>query len=79
MASESSRCEDCDLGLLDFYLRFSGKTKEVFELCVRHKLILDSRDWQVCGKLAVLDFSGKYIVENVYLWFLLGGHVWLLG
>ena len=53
------RCADCDVGLLDFCVRFFGKTKELFDLCVHHKLILENRDCPLCGKPAILDFNLK--------------------
>ena len=57
MAAE--RCQDCDIGLIDFCLRFSGKTRDLFDFCVRHKLILHEQQCGVCGKPAVLDFNKK--------------------
>lgn len=53
------RCADCDVGLLDFVKNFNGKTRELFHLCVRHKLILDSKECEVCGKQCTLDFNKK--------------------
>ena len=53
----ADRCEDCDIGLIEFCLKFSGKTRELFDFCVRHKLILKEKDCEKCGKAAVLDFN----------------------
>ncbi|MPC14586.1 hypothetical protein E2C01_007354 [Portunus trituberculatus] len=55
----ADRCEDCDIGLIDFCLRFSEKTRDLFDLCVCHKLILKEKKCEVCRKAAVLDFNKK--------------------
>lgn len=54
-----AECADCDVELSDFYVRFRGKTRELFDLCVSHKLILEEKQCEVCGKAAVLDFNRK--------------------
>ena len=55
----SDRCADCDIGLIDFCLRYSGKPRDLFDVCVRHKLVLGKKDCVKCGKLSVLDFKQK--------------------
>lgn len=54
-----AHCSDCDLGLLEFYHRYTGKPRDLFDLCVRHRLILESKECETCGKPATLDFSKK--------------------
>lgn len=56
---EANRCTDCDGGLIEFCLRYSGKAKDLFQLCVRHKVILDKKDCERCGQPAYLDFNQK--------------------
>ena len=36
----ADRCIDCDLGLFAFHLKYSGKPKDLVDLCISHKLIL---------------------------------------
>ena len=55
----ADKCEDCDTGLIDFCLRFCGKTRDLFDFCVRHKLVLKEKECEVCGNAAVLDFNKK--------------------
>ena len=55
----SDRCSDCDIGLIDFWLRYCGKTRDLFDLCVRHKIVLENKDCGKCGKTAVLSFTQK--------------------
>ena len=37
----AERCDDCDKGLIDFCFQYRGKARGLFDLCVRHKLILE--------------------------------------
>ena len=53
----AERCDDCDKGLIDFCFQYRGKARELFDLCVRHKLIFEDKNCEVCGKAAVLDFE----------------------
>ena len=55
----ADRCGDCDYGLFDYLRKYSGKPKDLFELCVRHKLILEERLCDKCGNKAVLYFERK--------------------
>lgn len=57
MASE--RCAECDLSLLDFSQRYRGKAKDLFDLCVSHKLICDTKLCDKCGNPAKLDYNKK--------------------
>ena len=58
-ASAMTRCEDCDLGLLEFFAKYSGKPRDLFDLCVRQKLLLEEKLCNRCGKPATLDFNRK--------------------
>ena len=53
------RCSKCDCGLLEFYHRYTEKPRELFDLCVDHKLILESKSCDTCGKPAILSFNLK--------------------
>lgn len=53
-------CTDCDLGYGMFWYTYFGKPQELFNLCVRHGLILASRDCDRCGQPALLDFNKKH-------------------
>lgn len=57
--STMARCEDCDFGLLDFFHKYTGKTRDLFDVCVRHKLVLNEKNCSVCGRPATLDFNQK--------------------
>ena len=52
-------CQDCDIGLLDFYHKYTGNARLLFDVCVRHKLILHEKKCEVCDKPATLDFAQK--------------------
>ena len=54
-----ARCEDCDFGLLEFFYKYTGKARDLFDVCVRHKLVLDEKNCSVCGRPATLDFNQK--------------------
>ena len=51
--------QDCDLGLLEFFHRYIDNARLLFDLCVRHKLILHEKNCEVCDKLATLYFHQK--------------------
>ena len=52
------RRQDCDLGLLEFYHRYTGKPRDLFDLlCVRHKVILEEKNCETCGKPATMAVS----------------------
>ena len=55
----SGSCPDCDLGLIDFCVRYYGKPRDLFDLCVRHRLILNEKHCEVCGQAAVINFNEK--------------------
>lgn len=52
-------CSECDFSLLQFHFKYFGKPRELFDLCVSHKLILDKKDCEQCGKPASLHFDRK--------------------
>ena len=49
----------CDLGLLEAYHRYTGKPRDLFDLCVSHKVILEKKNCETCGKPSTLDFNRK--------------------
>ena len=53
------RCTDCDGGIIEFSLKYCGKPRDLFDLCVRHNVILSEKDCDNCGKPSVLDFNQK--------------------
>lgn len=53
-------CCDCDLGLLNFYHHYYENPLYLFDLCIRHKLVLDKKYREECGKPATLDFNKKF-------------------
>ena len=53
-------CAECDMGILDFAAKYKRKGSELFDLCVRHKLELESIDFEECGKPATLNFNKKF-------------------
>ena len=61
---------DCDLGLLEFYHKYTGNARLLFDVCVRHKLILHEKKWELCDKPATLDFNQKlqhFIMRSLYV------------
>ena len=52
-------CGECDLSLLQFHYKYFGKSWDLFDLCVSHKLILDKKDYEQCDQPASLDFARK--------------------
>ena len=44
---------------LEFYHRYTGKSRDLFDLCVRHNIILKEKNCESCGKPALLDFNKK--------------------
>lgn len=55
----ADRCVECDLGLFAFVLKYSGKPKDLVDLCISHKLILHKRICDKCGNKAVFSFDKK--------------------
>lgn len=49
------RCTECNVGLVHFCIRYCGKARDLFDLCVRHKLILEKKDCEKCGKALSKD------------------------
>lgn len=50
-------CPDYDLSLPQFRQRYSANPRQLFDLCIRHKLVLKEKACERCGKLASLYFS----------------------
>lgn len=50
-------CPDCDLSLPQFRQRYSDNPRQLFDLCIRHKLVLKEKACERCGRLSTLDFN----------------------
>lgn len=55
----TDRCIDCDIGVMQFFHKYVGQTKDLVDFCIRHKLVLDTKECEVRGKEAVLDVNKK--------------------
>ena len=50
----TKRCADCDIGVMQFFHKYVGQTKDLLDFCIRHKLVLDKKECEVCGEVASL-------------------------
>ena len=66
----ADRYMDCDLGLFAFLLTYRGKPKDLVDLCISQKVILQERICDKCGKKAVFSFDAHRIVAPIKVWLL---------